>query len=549
MSPHHAQEHTEHTGDAEHTGDTGDTGDAPATGKGSAHGPARRRFLCLCAGAGLGATAVACDHTSADRPSTAADSRRPEADRDRTGTRDWRTVSSGPPDAVAGYTDRISVTPGQECGLHVSTTASSFRVSAFRVGWYGGRNARLVWRSGPVRGRARPAGRTLSATRTVRADWPRTLAFGTEGWPEGAYLLRLDADNGHQRYVPLIVRSMHGAGRTVLLHAPATWQAYNRWGGSSLYNGASGAYATRSLAVSFDRPYDVNGAEKFLVYEWAAVVLAERLGIPLAYTTGTDLHHDPGVLRGATALLCLGHDEYWTPEQRRHVAEARDAGTNVAFLGANTCFRRVRLEGGDPAGDDTGAGRTVVCYKTSYRDDPCYPSRPALVTTDFRQAPGADPESSLTGVLYEGYPVDAPYVVYAADHWLYEGTGARPGESFDHLVGVEYDRVTPGSPVPEPLEITAHSPLVCAGARGHSDSAYYTAPSGAGVFATGTMRWVEALMAGTPDGGRDHGMNARTRAFVTRTTENLLRAFAEGPAARHRPAPRPNTRQVYGTPV
>ncbi|MFB7600430.1 N,N-dimethylformamidase beta subunit family domain-containing protein [Streptomyces sp. NPDC056160] len=502
----------------------------------------RRGFLGVCAGAaGLGA-ATACDHPAARRTPPAADRHRPEAERDRPGTGDWRITSPGPPDAVAGYTDRVSVVPGQECGLHVSTTAGSFRVSAFRVGWYAGTYARLVWRSAPVRGRARPAARVLSATRTVRADWPRTLGVDTDGWPEGAYLLRLDADNGHQRYLPLIVRSAHGAGRTVLLHAPATWQAYNRWGGYSLYDGASGAYATRSLAVSFDRPYDKNGAEKFLTYEWAAVVLAERLGIPLAYTTGTDLHHDPGVLRAAAAVICLGHDEYWTPEQRGHVTAARDAGTNVAFLGANTCFRRVRLEGGA-----AGEGRTVVCYKSSYRDDPYYPSRPAQVTTDFRLAPAADPESSLTGVLYEGYPVDAPYVVQAADHWLHEGTGARAGESFAHLVGVEYDRVTPGAPVPSPLEITAHSPLVHAGARSHSDSAYYTVPGGAGVFATGTMRWVEALMAGTGELGRDHDMDARTRAFVTRTTENLLRAFAEGPTARHRPAPRPNVRRLYGT--
>lgn len=59
------------------------------------------------------------------------------------------------------------------------------------------------------------------------------------------------------------------------------------------------------------------------------------------------------------------------------------------------------------------------------------------------------------------------------------------------------------------------------------------------------MRWVEGLMAGTPDGGRDHGMDARTRTFVTRTTENLLRAFAEGPAAHHRPAPRANVGELY----
>ncbi|MEU5710514.1 MULTISPECIES: N,N-dimethylformamidase beta subunit family domain-containing protein [Streptomyces] len=144
-------------------------------------------------------------------------------------------------------------------------------------------------------------------------------------------------------------------------------------------------------------------------------------------------------------------------------------------------------------------------------------------------------------MLYEGYPTDAPYVVHAADHWLYEGTGVRPGDGFDH------HRVTPAAPVPEPLEITAHSPLVCGGRRTHSDSAYYTAASGAGVFATGTMRWVEALMAGTPDGGRDHGMDARTRTFVTRTTENALRAFAQGPAAHHRPAARPNVSEVYKT--
>lgn len=516
----------------------------PDDGTAHAGQPGRRRFLGACAGLGLASvTAVACDATDpAHGHHRAALSHRPEAERDRPGTPDWRITSRGPAPAVAGYADRVSVTPGEECGLYVSTTASSFRVSAFRVGWYGGTQARLVWSSEHIRGRVQPEPRFLPATRTVRAEWRRTLTFGTAGWPEGAYLLRLDADGGHQRYIPLIVRSTQGTGRTVLIHAPATWQAYNRWGGYSLYAGASGAYATRSLAVSFDRPYDSDGAEKFMVYERAAVVLAERLGIPLAYTTGIDVHRDPQVLHGAATVVCLGHDEYWTPEQRRHVTQARDAGTNVVFLGANTCFRRVRIEQGQTQPD-----RTVVCYKSSATADPCYTTQPALVTTDFRQTPAPDPESSLTGVLYEGYPTDAPYVVHAADHWLHEGTGVRPGDGFDHLVGVEYDRVTPAALVPEPLEITAHSPLVCGGRRSHSDSAYYTAASGAGVFATGTMRWVEALMAGTPDGGRDHGMDARTRTFVTRTTENALRAFAQGPAAHHRPAARPNVSEVYKT--
>ncbi|MFI5754757.1 N,N-dimethylformamidase beta subunit family domain-containing protein [Streptomyces sp. NPDC051569] len=464
-----------------------------------------------------------------------------EAERRRPGSPDWRIRSVGPPDAVHGYADQVSVLPGEGFGLYVSTTAPGFRVSAYRIGWYGGAGARLVWRSDRVAGRVQRRPRLVTATQTVRADWERTTGVRTEGWPAGAYLLRLDAENGHQRYVPLIVRSASGAGRTVLTHAVATWQAYNAWGGYSLYRGKDGAYGTRSLSVTFDRPYDGNGAVKFLVYERALVVLAERLGIPLAYTTGTDIHADPSVLRGATAALSLGHDEYWTPEQRRHMTAARDAGTNLAFLGANACYRRVRLEPGD-----TGDGRTVVCYKSDYQNDPYLMNHRTMVTTDFRLPPAADPESALTGVFYEGYPADAPYVVHRADHWLFAGTGVKPGDSFAHLVGVEYDRVTAGVPTPRPLEIVAHSPLVCRGRRSHSDSAYYTVPSGAGVFASGTMRWVEALMAGSGENGRDHGMDARTGAFVTRTTENVLRAFAAGPAARTGPAPRDNVSTVYG---
>ncbi|MFI6727451.1 hypothetical protein NRF20_03990 [Streptomyces sp. R-74717] len=504
----------------------------------------RRLFLAAAAGGAVaGGVAVTGCHSSA-AGGTGTGSTRPteERDRARAADSDWRIRSVGPPGAVEGYADKVSVVPGEEFGMYVSTTAPAFRVSAYRVGWYDGAQARLVWRSHRVSGSVQARPRLLRVTRTVRADWRRTLRVRTSGWPEGAYLLRLDSDNGHQRYVPLIVRSASAAGRIVLMHAVATWQAYNTWGGYSLYQGENGAYSTRSLAVSFDRPYDGNGAEKFMIYERAAVVLAERLGIPLAYTTGADIHRDPGILENAAGALSLGHDEYWTPQQRAHVTRARDAGTNVAFLGANACFRRVRLEP-----DATGADRAVVCYKTDYRNDPYLADHPDMPTNDFRLPPGASPESSLTGVLYEGYPVDAPYVVHRSDHWLFEGTGVKPGDSFDHLVGVEYDRVTPDMPTPAPLEIIAHSPLVCEGRHSHSDSAYYTVPSGAGVFASGTMRWVEALMAGTRENGRNHGMDARTGAFVTRATENLLHAFAAGPCGRSRPKPRDNVRDVYAS--
>ncbi|MGO4462792.1 N,N-dimethylformamidase beta subunit family domain-containing protein [Streptomyces sp. M-16] len=529
---------------------------------GGAEGAGRRRFLAMATGAatvaGIGAVA-GCGTGDGDAQKGAGADRGPKpdgsasapapgagfdvhAENARPGNADWHVTKAGPARAIEGFADRVSVLPGESFGLHVSTTAPRFTVSAYRMGWYGGARARLVWRSEALPGVRQPEHTVEPGTRMVRTRWPRTASVDTKGWPEGCYLLRLDAQGGEgQRFVPVTVRSAATAGRTVIVNAVATWQAYNRWGGYGSYDGPSGGYASRSLAVTFDRPYEYDdGAGLFLVYEAPLVALAERLGIPLAYTTTTDVAREKRLLEGASAVLSPGHDEYWSPEQRAHFTAARDAGTNIAFLGANCCFRRIRLEA-----SDLGPDRTVVCYKSSYDQDPGF-KRGHPATVDFRSPPAADPESSLLGVIYDGYPVDAPYVVTNPGHWLFEGTGAKAGDSFAHLVGVEYDKVNTGFPTPRPIEILAHSPVVCEGRPSHQDSAYYTVPGGAGVFATGTMRWVEALDAsGDGRGGANHGLDARAGALTTRVTENLLRVFAAGPAGRSRPA-RDNVKEVYG---
>ncbi|MGW2987085.1 N,N-dimethylformamidase beta subunit family domain-containing protein [Streptomyces goshikiensis] len=536
----------------------------PGDPEGAAEGAGRRRFLALATGAaavaGLGAVG-GCGTGDADGPDgggakagkgnapsgKAAGKAGPrgfdvKAENARPGNADWSVTKSGPARAVEGFADKVSVLPGESFGLHVSTTAPRFTVSAYRMGWYAGARARLVWRSEALPGARQPEHTVDPGTRMVRTRWARTTTVETKDWPEGSYLLRLDAQGGEgQRFVPLTVRSATTAGRTVVVNAVATWQAYNRWGGYGSYDGPSGGYASRSLAVSFDRPYEYDdGAGLFLTYEAPLIALAERLGIPLAYATTTDVAREKRLLEGAAAVLSLGHDEYWSPEQRAHITAARDAGTNLAVLGANCCFRRIRLE---PS--DLGPDRTLVCYKSSYEQDPGF-KRGQPATVDFRSAPGADPESSLLGVIYDGYPVDAPYVVTNPGHWLFEGAGVSEGDRFAHLVGVEYDKVNTGFPTPRPIEILAHSPVVCEGRPSHQDTAYYTTESGAGVFATGTMRWVEALDAkGDGKSGRNHGLDARSGALTTRVTENLLRVFAAGPAGRTHPA-RDNVKAVYG---
>jgi hypothetical protein len=189
-------------------------------------------------------------------------------------------------------------------------------------------------------------------------------------------------------------------------------------------------------------------------------------------------------------------------------------------------FRRIRL-----AGTPLGDARLVVCYKTSYQRDPLYGKDNGLVTNDYREPPDPQPESAVTGVLYESNPVDAAYVVASPDSWLFQGTGVRAGTRLPGLVGIEYDRVNPGYPVPRPIEVVAHSPLTCRGVNSYADSAYYTHPGGAGVFAAGTMRWVRSLT-----GNIGFGITMRTAYFTRRVTANVLRAFADGPAAARYPA-------------
>jgi hypothetical protein len=475
--------------------------------------------------AAAGMAVAACD-SATPRPAaqaTPAGSKRVgavPAENSLPGDPNWEIRQLGAADAVMGYTGKASVPRGASFPLFVSTTARSFRVTAFRMGWYQGTGARKVWFSANLPGRQQNGPELAEATNTISTSWDPAADIPTDDWPDGCYLLRLDAETGAQRYVPVTVRSASTAGTVVIRNCVATWQAYNTWGGYDLYTGPGVSYATRSLAVSLDRPYDLNGAAMFLTYERNLVKLAERMGLPLSYVTSMDIAAHPDLLDGASALISPGHDEYWSPPERASVTAARNAGVNLAFLGANAMFRRTRI-----------ADRQVICYKTSYTEDPMYGVDNALVTSDWRDEPDPEPESSVIGTLYEGYPAVAPYVVVAPDSWVFDGTAVAAGASFANLVGVEYDRVNPGYPVERPIQVLSHSPLTCQGVASYGDSAYYTHASGAGVFNAGTMRWVEAIYGDQP-----HGIGAAATAFTRRATANVLRAFADGPAADRYPA-------------
>jgi hypothetical protein len=442
------------------------------------------------------------------------------------GSKAWRIKSKALADdtQLAGYTDHVSVLPGDPLALYVTTTAPRFTVTAFRLGWYGGDLARRVWGSAPLQGRNQAAAVT-GAHRMVTTGWTPSTSVDTMGWPEGTYLLLLTDSRGLMKYVPLTVRSQSVAGRLVLLNAVTTYQAYNAWGGHSLYGGAGNEFATRSTKVSFDRPYDRNGARILTQYEHPVISEAERGDPPLAYLTSMELDGDPHALDGARGLVSLGHDEYWTVGMRAAATTARDAGTNLAFLGANSLYWRIRLE---PSA--LGPDRVVVGYKSAV-EDPV--TNDATTTAKWREDPRPLAENSLLGMLYECFPARGALVVNDPGFFLFSRTGAKKGTGYAGLVGTEIDRAYPVPGTPDNLQVVAHSPVLCGNNTWtHSDVTYYTTGSGAGVFAVGTMLWSTALRGPNATSGID----ARSVTFARRVTANLFAMMAAGPMGTAHPA-------------
>lgn len=442
------------------------------------------------------------------------------AENRRPGTTAWRLPPGTVTTAIAGYADRVSALRGQTVTLYVSSP-SPFHIEAYRMGFYGGAGARLVWISPVTPGVVQPKRLIVAPNRTVEARWTPSLRvpIGPD-WTPGDYLFKLvGADVLAQHYIPLTVRDDTSAAAIVVVNAVTTWQAYNQWGGYSLYKGPRADPKLRSNIVSFDRPYDNSGASEFLGNEYPLVSLTEQLGLDVTYLTSVDVAAHPETMLHHRAIISLGHDEYWSLAMRNGVEAARDHGVNVAFLGANAVFRRIRLES-----SALGPMRHEVNYRSA-RLDPMTGKDNAEVTTSWRERPAARPESTLTGVLYECNPVDVNGVVADASSWVFAGSGLKNGDQIPGLIGSEYDRVTPQSPTPSTIQVLFHSPLTCRKKKSFSDAAYYTAPSGAGVFSTGTGAWICKLLTGCP---ADRPMLPDSRIRVI--TTNVLRAFAAGPA-------------------
>ncbi|MBK5289676.1 MAG: hypothetical protein JJE46_14535 [Acidimicrobiia bacterium] len=456
------------------------------------------------------------------------------AENAKPGTAGWRLTKDGAAHDIEGYLNVTSAQRGETVDLFATTVAPTFTIEAYRMGWYQGLGARLVWTSDPVPGKVQAAATLISATNTYEARWDASTSFAIgSDWPDGSYLLKLVASTGQQRWVPLTVRDDASTAPYVIMNAVSSWQAYNRWGGCSLYN-CPGGRGDRSKAVSFDRPYDIvtDGSGDFIGNELPLIMRSEEAALDATYITSIDLHQRPELMRQHQAIISLGHDEYWSKTMFDGAEAARDGGVNLVFLGANAVFRQVRFE---PT--VLGADRTMINYRSTA--DPIRRVDPSQTTVSFRDSPVNRPEASLIGEQYQCNPVRADMIISQAASWIWANTGLNNGDHLEIGVGSEYDQYIRGQGGPDNVEIVAHSPVNCRGRAGYSDVTYYTAPSGAGVFATGTNYWVSKLM---PKDFPETAYNPK----VVQATINVLTEFGKAPAGQAHPSV-PNWQDLPGT--
>jgi len=454
------------------------------------------------------------------------------------GTTAWRITTPQQPDAIMGYANRVQAREGQRVTLYVSTVAPSFHVDAFRMGYYQGKGARLVWRSPELPGKVQPPCPVTPGIYMVQCTWSPSLTFTvTKAFVQGQYLLKLVGSGGQQSYIPLTIWDPASHATYVIMAGVLTWQAFNPFGGYDLYEGQppglSGyPYPTRSRVLSFDRPYATsygNGSASFLGNEYPLIYFAEEHGLNVTYWTDITLAEHGNLLANHRVLISPGHDEEWSLRMRDAVLAARAKGVNLIFFGASPILRKVRLQA-SPLGPDM--------EEVNYRDpttDPLYGKDNAEVTQNWWGQPPADaPASQIVGDSYVGFNnvQSFPLVVVKASSWLFAGTGLRDGSKVPGVLFTDFDQYLPSRPNPPGVEILAHSPVVIQfdGAHLFADTEYYTwQPSGAGVFESGTNNWIASLQSCSSP-------SDCPAPLVRKMTGNLLRVFGQGPVGLRYPS-------------
>ena len=434
------------------------------------------------------------------------------------GVVNWLEHSIGTKD-ISGWFDSPSATCGDQVGLHLSGNAMPITLTIFRMGYYHGAGAREIakFKTKPVP--QFPLKISSAPQSTVSTEWPVAWNFKiTQATPPGQYLIRLDDRTGHSALVPLTIFDPKIKSSITFVSSILTWQAYNHWGGYSLYKGPTYIRATRARVASFNRPYDGDGAGQFRYMEYPILKLAEKNGIDMNYITDIELNRNIESLRTTGSILLGGHGEYWTNGMRNTLQAAVDSGINLVSLGGNAGYNRSRLQANN---------RQVVMWR-SKRTDP-FRNNPMLATTTWRSSPIRKPESLLLGAQYVGLGANGNYRIAHPNRWPF--SAIKHPSILGGIVGREVD--SPLYTVGPAVEVLATSSISMRRRAVKTMATYYTNAKGAGVLDISTNGWTCALDNVCP--WRPHHFQA-TQLDARLVTEEILKGLTKGPLGKWRPA-------------
>jgi hypothetical protein len=435
--------------------------------------------------------------------------------------------------SVVGYADRSSTGCGEMVSVQLSGRPGTVRLRAYRIGWYHGDGARLVWTSDDVRVRPQRMPSGAAPPHLVVPAWPVSVTLPVDGtWAPGVYLVVPYAhDDPAGPGIPLVVRNDEGREPILFKASTMTWSAYGTWGGWSLYHGPAGAppvaAADRARMVALQRPLVDAGYDQMRFMDLPVVEQLERLGPDVGYVTDEDVDARPDVLQQHTEVVSGGHSEYWTRRMYDGLLAAVAHGVNLAFLGANNLWWQARLE------TSPGASRPdrMVVYR-SLKEDPVAARDPQAATVLWGAAPLHRDPAAVLGASHAAIGVRGGLQLLDPPDWFVAGTGLMAGSALPGSVGNEADGYNRRGTNPAGTQVLAAGVLRGAHAPVVVSVDYVTLPSGAAVFTAGSTDW-----ACVPSGRcLDLIPPADTADAVRELTRNVLLTLAAPAAGRTHPA-------------
>lgn len=383
---------------------------------------------------------------------------------------------------TCGYSDKLSVLPGEKLDLMISTKAETFFIEFIRVG----KDLQKIHEINNIPGTYQSIETKFPSA--FGCKWESTYKYNIpDNISSGCYLIKLIGNGTNDiSFIPVIVKPKKVENHIAVIASTNTWHAYNSWGGQNFYINYT-SFPSKYI-LNTQRPFDLylrNPVEDkcqitrdhLLVGERFVWAWLEREGFGYDLYSDQDLHSQKefrNFLSKYKIIVISTHNEYWSSTMIGNLREFIKNGGNVISLSGNTMYKEVEFLGQD-----------LIVLDGAY----------------FRHQ-GFN-EETILGTAHDlrGFDTWAPYKVVQSNHWVFEGTNLKDGD----LIGSDGLNVSPkgkaGASGWETDKIYPNSPeniiLLAKGINsrgGGADITIYQESGGGNVFSVGSITFGGSLL-------------------------------------------------------